>query len=335
MRVLRKILKWAGLVLLVLVVAGAIYQQIGLLLDDRLAPPSNDMIAVDGRAVHLVCEGAGPRTFVLDAGAGAGVFEWYRVQPLLAKAGRVCAFDRPGLGWSASVTGGYDGIVAGDHLAALVKAAHIATPFIYVGHSLGANFGEIYQARYPHAVAALVLIEPGMPPDLLEDFHGTRSEAMEASDCDYTCYAAGLATAVGVTRLASLALGHKALDERTRSIYQAYLTRPATLMTTLASLGAATKTAYECMDVREFGKTPVLTFASTQTREPESNETIEDVKRWQVHQRAYLADLAAKSTRGGGLVIVPHSTHSSMVLGKEQAAFVVRAILAFVKHAGL
>jgi len=59
MRVLRKILKWAGLVLLVLVVAGAIYQQIGLLLDDRLAPPSNDMIAVDGRAVHLVCEGAG------------------------------------------------------------------------------------------------------------------------------------------------------------------------------------------------------------------------------------------------------------------------------------
>jgi pimeloyl-ACP methyl ester carboxylesterase len=335
MRVLRKILAWAGLGLLALVVAGAIYQQIGLLLDDRLAPPSRDMIAVNGRAVHLICQGNGPRTFVLDAGAGAGVFEWYRVQPLLAKDGRVCAFDRPGLGWSAAVAGGYDGIAAAEHLAELVRVAHIATPFIYVGHSLGANFAEIFQARYPHAVAALVLIEPGMPADLLEDFHGTRSEAMAAADCDYKCYAAGLVTTLGVTRLASLALGHKALDEHTRRTYQAYLTRPTTLMTTLASLNAVAKTAYECVDVREFGSTPVLTMASTQTREPESNETITDVKRWQVRQRSYLAGLAAKSTHGGGLVIVPNSTHSSMVLGGHQAAFVVRAILAFVGSAGL
>jgi pimeloyl-ACP methyl ester carboxylesterase len=320
---------------LVLVVAGAIYQQMGLWLDESLAPPSSEMVAVDGRAVHLICAGAGARTFLLDAGAGAGAFEWYRVQPLLAKAGRVCAFDRAGLGWSAPEAGSDDGMAAADRLVALIRVAHIATPFIYVGHSLGANFGEIYQARYPHAVAALVLIEPGMPADLLEDFHGTRREAMAAADCDYTCYAAGVATALGVTRLASLALGHKALDERTRSIYQAHLTRPATLRTTLASLGAAPKTAYECMDVREFGSTPVLVFASTQTREPEGNETIEDVKRWQVRQRSYLAGLAANSTRGAGLVIVPNSTHSSMVLGEHQAAFVVGAILAFVRNAGL
>jgi len=100
-----------------------------------------------------------------------------------------------------------------------------------------------------------VLIEPEQPPDLgSEDFHARAARRWKASDCDYTCYAAGLATAVGVTRLASLALGHKALDERTRSIYQAYLTRPATLMTTLASLGAATKTAYDCMTFVSLGK---------------------------------------------------------------------------------
>jgi pimeloyl-ACP methyl ester carboxylesterase len=335
MQILRKILKWAGLGLLGLVVTGGIYQQIGLALDNSLAPPPGDMLTIDNHTIHMSCQGRGPRTFLLDAGAGAGAFEWYRLQPLLAKVGRACAFDRPGLGWSASMDGGYDGRPAADRLAALVKVAHIATPFIYVGHSLGANFGEIYEARYPHDVAALVLIEPGMPQDLLEDFHGTRREAMAAADCSYACYTAGLATALGVTRLASLALGHKALDDHTRSIYQAFLTRPATIMTTLANLSAAAKTAYECMDVQGIGSVPVLTVASTHTREPEGNETIEDVKKWQLRQRAYLAGLATKSPHGGGLVVVPDSTHSSMVLGKRQAAFVDKAILAFLRNAGL
>ena len=271
----------------------------------------------------------------MDAGAGAGVFEWYRVQPLLAKAGRVCAFDRPGLGWSAGAGAYYDGVAAADQLAALVKAAHLATPFIYVGHSLGANFGEIYQARYPRDVVALVLIEPGMPADLLEDFHGTRGEAMAVTDCSYACYAAGLATTLGVARLATLTLGHKALDEHTRRVYQAYLARPTTLMTTMASLNAVTKTAYECTDIHDFGGAAVLSFASSQTREPEGNETILDVRRWQMRQRAYLAGLAAKSANSGGLVIVPDSTHSSMVLGERQAAFVAGTILAFVERARL
>ncbi len=283
----------------------------------------------------MSCEGSGPRTFVLDAGAGAGIFEWYRAQPLLAKAGRVCAFDRPGLGWSASAGDHFDGIAAADQLAALVKAAPIPTPFIYVGHSLGANFAEIYQARYPSDVAGLVLIEPGMPSDLLEDFPGTRGEVMAATDCSYACHAASVATGLGVTRLLTLTLGHKALDEHTRSVYQAYLARPTTLMTTLASLNAVAKTAYECMDIRDFGGTAVLSFASSGTRDPEGSETVSDVKKWQMRQRAYLASLAAKSANSGGLVIVPASSHASMVLGERQAQFLTSAILAFVEETQL
>jgi pimeloyl-ACP methyl ester carboxylesterase len=328
-RLIRKILKWLGIGLFTLLVAGAIYQQIGLLLDNQLGPPQSQIVNVEGRAVHVACAGQGPRTYVLDAGAGAGVFEWWRLQPLLLSSGRVCAFDRAGLGWSAAADGGHDGLAAANQLAALVKEAKIPTPFVYVGHSLGANFAMIYFAQYPHDVSALVLIEPGDPKDLLEDFHGTREEAMKAADCDMSCYAVGAATFFGVIRIAALTIGHKTLDERTRSIYQAELARPSNMMTALASLNAVTKTAYENLDIHGFGDTPVLTFASSEPREPEGKETVEDVKNWRVRHFAYLASLAAMSTHGKGPITIPNSTHSSMVLGEPQSAVLAHEIITF------
>src|SRR5262249_54686436 len=199
----RAVLKWLGAGLAALIVAGAVFQQIGLVLDQRVAPPATDIVSVSGRAVHLACSGRGARTIILDAGAGAGVFEWFRLQPMLASSARVCSFDRAGLGWSDAAQGGYDGRAAAEQLAALVKSAHIPTPFVYVGHSLGANFAEVYWARHPGDVAALVLIEPGVPSDLLEDFHGTRNEAMASADCNYMCYGASAITALGLARLIS------------------------------------------------------------------------------------------------------------------------------------
>ena len=332
MRLIGKILKWLGLGLLGLLIAGAIYQQIGVALDAKLAPPASEMVRVNGRAVHLVCIGDGTRTLVLDAGAGAGTFEWWRLQPLLTKAGRVCAFDRPGLGWSAPSGGAHDGLTAADELAALVQAANIPTPFVYVGHSLGANFALIYYAKHPQDVSALVLIEPGDPKDLLEDFHGTRTEAMAAPDCGVTCYAVGAATYLGITRLAArIAItGGKLLAGRSLSEYRAELGRPSSTMATAASLATLPKTAYQDLDVHSFGDTPVLTFASSEPRQPEGKETVADVKKWRVGQLAYLASLASMSTQGKGPIIVPNSSHASMVMGEHQAEAMAEVIIGFL-----
>ncbi len=333
MRLAGRILKWLGLGLLTLLVAGAFYQQIGVVLDAKLAPPPSEMVRVDGRAVHLVCMGSGPRTFVLDAGAGAWSWEWWRLQPLLAKTGRACAFDRAGLGWSDPAGGAHDGATSADELAALVRAAKIPTPFVYVGHSLGANIAMIYYARHPKDVSALVLIEPGDPKDLLEDFHGTRADAMAAADCGMTCYAAGAAAYLGITRIAA----HLFIKEG-RNVagaafddYRAGLARPSSVMATASSyLDALPKTAYEDIDVHSFGDTPVLVFTSSKPREPEGKETVADVKKWRVRQLAYLASLAAKSTHGKGPVVIPDSSHSSMVLGEQQSIVLAREIVAFV-----
>ncbi len=331
MRVAVKILKWLGIGLAALLVLGFVYQTASILLDGEYAPPESERVAVNGRMVHVVCMGQGPQTFVLDAGAGAWSFEWYRVQPLLAKGGRVCAFDRAGSGWSDSSDTGFDGVSKSDELAVLVRAAKIPRPFFYVGHSLGANYAQIYYAKYPADIAGLVLIEPGDPKDLLEDTTGSRAETMAGTDCGATCYLAGALSYVGIPRIAAhlMITGRVSLTPEERDLYIAGLGRPSTVMATVAYLNAVPKVAYQDRDVKSFGDTPVITFDSTLPRDPEGKETVADVKVWKKGQLAFLGALSAKSTRGVGPVHIPNASHSSMVMGASQAKFLADAILKF------
>jgi pimeloyl-ACP methyl ester carboxylesterase len=336
MRVTISILKWLGIGLLALLVMGAVYQQVGAALDAGLAPPQSEMVSVDGHKMHLSCMGQGPRTFVLDAGAGAGTFEWWRLQPRLAKAGRACAFDRSGLGWSDSLGGAHDAASSADELAALVKAAGIATPFVYVGHSLGANNGIVYRDKYPHDVSALVLIEPGNPKDLLEDFHGSRADAFRRSDCAWMCRLASVAGYLGIPRLAAqffVAPG-KNLYGRAFSQYRATLGRPSEAAAFVSSyLDALPRTAYEELDVHSLGDTPVLVFASSDPLPGDDEfKSASDYTNWRKQQHAYLASLAAMSAHGEGPVVIPNSNHSSMVMGAPQSAFMARTIVSFVSN---
>lgn len=332
MRRVGNILKWFATFMLVLAVAGAVYEQVGRVMDAKLAP-QNEMVAVGGRNVHLVCVGTRNQTFVLDSGLGGWSVFWWRLQPLLAKTGRVCVFDRQGDGWSDSARHGYDGLAAADELAALVTAGRIPAPFIYVGHSLGANFAQIYYAKHPESIAGLVLMEPGNPKDLLEDFHGTRAEAMATSDCDWKCYAAGAAGYLGLTRLGARLAPGKHFPGALKEQYRAGLSRPSHAMNVMAYMTALPKTAYENEDVTSFGDMPVLVFSSSELRQPEGKETVEDVKVWRTGYLAYLKSLAAKSSLGAGPIEVPNSDHAHMALEEAQVTFLAHTIIEFMKDA--
>jgi pimeloyl-ACP methyl ester carboxylesterase len=331
MHLVGKILKWLGYFVLGLIVAGALYQKIGLALDAKLAPPASEMVGVDGRAIHVVCTGDGARTYLLDAGAGAWSWEFWSLQPLLAKSARVCAFDRPGLGWSDTMPGGHDVVSAADQIFKIVHAAKIPTPFIYVGHSLGANIAEIYHAKYGQDVAALVLIEPGFPPWLLEDYHGTSEEALAMPDCDWKCPAALVAGTLGIPRLgAQIALGHSSLRADIKAQYQAGLGRSRTVATLVAVLYGLPKIAYQVADLAGFGDTPVLTLASSRPVEPDKGESEDHYKKHMAEEWDYLTALAAKSTHGTGVIVIPNSNHGNMVIGQTQSGATARAILDFV-----
>jgi hypothetical protein len=89
-------------VLLMLAVAGAIYQAIATEVDQRSAfPGPGEMVDVGGHRLHMNCLGEGSPTVVLEAGGGYTSVEWSAwVQPEVAEQTRVCAYDRAGTGWS-------------------------------------------------------------------------------------------------------------------------------------------------------------------------------------------------------------------------------------------
>lgn len=335
---IKRVAKWLGLGSTALLVAALVYQQIGLAIDGTYAPPRGQTVDVEGHSVTVVCSGSGDTTFVLDAGLGAWSFEWFRIQPILAKHARVCAIDRPGLGRSERWGDAYDAGSAADMMAKIVRSAGIARPFVYVGHSLGANFAEVYAAKYPHDVAGLVLLEPGLPRDLLEDFHATRAEAMALSPCDATCKAGWVAGVLGVPRIVIplINLGAHSFagapDELAE--YRRGLARTSNPAVTASFFAMVPKTAYQCADIRSFGDVPVLLIASSDPREPEGKETPHDVAVWTVGQRQYFAELAAMSTRGKGPVVIPHTTHGSMTIG-QQGKTTAAAILDFARESGL
>jgi len=338
MRWVKRILKWGGLGLLGLLFAGAIFQQVGVIYDTHAYPPPGRLVDVEGHKVHVLCDGVGSTTFVLDPGLGAWWFEWFRIQRALAKVGRVCAVDRPGLGGSERWGDGYDAAHAADVMAKIVTAAGIRTPFIYVGHSLGANFAQVYAAKYPKTVAAIVILEPGDPKDLLEDFHGTRADALAVSTCGWMCVAARTASFFGVPRIATsvITLGQKSFagHPEIRAEYTRGVSNDWTPATIASLFDAVPATAFEDRDVKSFGDLPVLVLTSSRPREPDDGETEQALAVWRAGELKYFASLAAMSTHGSGPVIIPNSNHGTMTLGPG-GDIAAADIIAFARENGL
>lgn len=134
---------------------------------DAYASPGKRVDIGDGRHLNLRCSGEGASTVVLEAGFGADSMAWAAVQPLLATHARVCAYDRAGYGFSDAGPLPRNVEAEAADLHALVHAAHLATPVVLVGHSIGSNIVRIYDQRHPQDVAALVLVDP--PPQGLAD----------------------------------------------------------------------------------------------------------------------------------------------------------------------
>jgi pimeloyl-ACP methyl ester carboxylesterase len=119
------------------------------------------LVAVDGaRQINLYCQGAGEPTVLFDAGAGENMMVWRHVQGQAATVTRACSYDRAGYGFSDSATRPSDARNAVDDLHRLLRAAHIVTPIIYVGHSIAGLYGTLLVAMYPRDVAGVVLVDP-------------------------------------------------------------------------------------------------------------------------------------------------------------------------------
>jgi pimeloyl-ACP methyl ester carboxylesterase len=107
------------------------------------------------------CTGTRGPAIVLESGLDQGEAGWARVRPELAKLGRVCSYDRPGIGASARLP--EDAVrTVGDEAASLdaaLEAAHVEPPYVLVGHSWGGAIVQLYATKHAGDVAGVVLVD--------------------------------------------------------------------------------------------------------------------------------------------------------------------------------
>lgn len=128
-----------------------------------------------GRRLYIECRGKGGPTVVLEAGSGNTGAIWREapngpgraVFPAVAKFTRVCLYDRPGtylldpirLSRSDPVAMPRSARDIALDLRALLRAAHVAGPYLLAGHSFGGMTQRLYATTYPRRIAGLVSVD--------------------------------------------------------------------------------------------------------------------------------------------------------------------------------
>jgi pimeloyl-ACP methyl ester carboxylesterase len=116
-----------------------------------------------GPTIHIKCMGAGAPTVVLTAGSGDWGAGWRTIQPEIAKTTRVCAWDRPGFGFSSGSARPQTVLNTVAVLEAALRIARVDGPYVVVGHSRGSYESLLFKDRNPRAVVGMVLVDPSIP----------------------------------------------------------------------------------------------------------------------------------------------------------------------------
>lgn len=163
---LRRILRVLLMCLLFLVVAGFLFENISETRDRRFNAMAGRRFDVGGYKMHMDCTGEGTPTVILNAGLGDTYVSWRKVQPQIAKFVRVCSYDRAGLGYSDSSSRPRTSKDIAEELHALLQAAHVAPPYVLVGHSLGGYEVRLFASLYRNEVAGMVLVDASHPDQM-------------------------------------------------------------------------------------------------------------------------------------------------------------------------
>lgn len=144
-----------GLALLV----GAVYQARKTTADLAAFPAPGHMVTVNGVSLHLWCMGSGSPTLVLEAGLGESALSWHPVHSRLAQNRRVCAYDRPGLGWSEPIDTPAQPDDVARNLHSLLRNAGVAGPYVLAGHSRGGIYVRAFHRLFPGETLGIVLVD--------------------------------------------------------------------------------------------------------------------------------------------------------------------------------
>jgi pimeloyl-ACP methyl ester carboxylesterase len=177
--------------------------------------------------LYVDCRGqasAAP-TVILESGAFGTSADWDLVLNELAAGGRVCAYDRAGVGDSPARAGEEDVTSIAEELASLLDALDETKPVILVGHSNGALYVETFAALWPDRVAGLVYVNGVTSNDI--------AEPLLLADLERERRLSNLAATAGDLGLAPLGarsvVDEEALPAEAASRKRAALSKPSVL----------------------------------------------------------------------------------------------------------
>jgi pimeloyl-ACP methyl ester carboxylesterase len=149
--------------ILLLALAGTLYEQIGRRRDRSRYPQIGRSVDIGGRKLNIFCSGEGDPTVVFDSGGHTAGYSWITIQPAIAKLTRACWYDRAAYGWSDPGPMPRTPKAVANDLHALLQAANIAPPYVLVGASVAGFNIRVYNGLYPDEVAGAVLVSASDP----------------------------------------------------------------------------------------------------------------------------------------------------------------------------
>jgi pimeloyl-ACP methyl ester carboxylesterase len=308
--------------------------------NEQQYPAPGELYQVNGHKMHVWCEGQGEPTVVLDAGASMFSSSWRWVMPEISPSVRICAFDRSGLGWSEPALPPYDGNSAANELDELLTQAGIQRPFIYVGHSLGANLGTIYHHQHPEDLSALILLEPADPAIFLQEMGEDRDAPIvrgaPISECGMLCMMVSAASALGIIDIAleqMEVVNDPLFQQQALAEFKARVNRTESLEYLLQRGKYIFEIMFQAIDSNSFQDLPVAIFHSENSGEllgvyANEAEMLDDRKQTVLSYQ----ETVDSSNRSLGLTQIDNANHLTMVMHQEPAQQVARRILEILQQ---
>jgi len=306
---IKKLLVGLVVLLAVLIGGGALYQWLAQRADDQRFSPPGRLLTVDGLTMHVDCRGSGRPVIILEAGLTAGSWSWGTVFDALAQRTEVCAYDRPGMGWSEPINRVADAGEVADRLHGVIQAAAIEGPYVLLGMSAGGVYVREYYARYPHDVVGMVLVDSAheQQGDRLPPLAGREESERMLRLCTRL-------QPIGVVRaldgLSMMFDRQPGIPEEARPLLLSRVNQSHYCASMLAELESFDGEIHDPQPPSALGDLPLLVLS--QGKEPEGDETLgltaEQARAQRLAWNELQEELAALSIHGRRL-IAEHSGH--------------------------
>jgi len=128
--------------------------------------PSGEVVGrfdVGGGKLNLRCFGSGSPAVVFETEHGSDTGPYMNLARQVGAETRTCVYDRAGLGLSDKGRGTPDGLDVDEDLTALLAAARVPAPYVFVGHAQGGLLALLHAAEHPGDVRGLVLLDAVHP----------------------------------------------------------------------------------------------------------------------------------------------------------------------------